>query len=162
MADEKTDDIFKDFKFEDSNDTSHDEIKKQAQKEFNKSSFIEPEEKNHGDEIRELKNQIKDIKEQVSKPKEEATFQKEKKHEVKPAIKHIDTKPEPKHTIKHVKPDFSPRPPPSSLERKAFVGVIIILLAFIAIDMTFYHGSKTTETTDSTKPSTLSVGATIS
>jgi len=159
MADEEFHDVFKDFKFEDSDGPSHNEIKKKAQMDFNKSSFIEPEEKDPNEEIKELKQQVKEIKHHINKPKEEATFQKEKKHEVKPAVKHIDTKPK-KHTIKHTKPDFSPKPPPSSLERKALVGVIIILLAFIAIDMTFYHGSKTTETTDSSKPSVI--GAAIS
>ena len=163
MADEEFHDVFKDFKFEDSKEPSHDEVRKQAQKEFNKSSFIEPEEKDHGDEIRELKNQVRELKHHINKPKEEATFQKEKKHEVSHTIKHAESNPEPKHTKKPFdsKPDFSPKTSPSSLERKALVGVIIILLAFIAIDMTFYHGSKTTETTESTKPSTIGVGAAI-
>lgn len=159
MADEEIDDIFKDFKFEDSNEPSHDEVKKKAQNEFNKSSFIEPEEKGHNEEIRELKQQVRELKEHVIKPKGEATFQKEKKHE----IKHAEYDSKPKHTIKHfdTKPAFSPKIAPSSLEKKFFVGVIIILLAFIAIDMTFYHGSKTDETLDSSKPSAMSVGAAI-
>ena len=156
MADEETDDIFKDFKFEDSNEPSHDEVKKKAQQDFNKSSFTEPEEKDHSEEIRELKQQVRELKEHVRKPKGEATFQKEKKHE----IKHAEYDSKPKHTIKHfdTKPDFSPKIAPSSLERKFFVGVIIILLAFIAIDLTFYHGSKTTDD----KLSTTGVGAAIS
>ena len=156
MADEETDDIFKDFKFEDSNEPSHDEVKKKAQQDFNKSSFTEPEEKDHSEEIRELKQQVRELKEHVRKPKGEATFQKEKKHE----IKHAEYDSKPKHTIKHfdTKPDFPPKIAPSSLEKKFFVGVIIILLAFIAIDLTFYHGSKTTDG----KPSTTGVGAAIS
>lgn len=146
MADEEINNVFKDFKFEDSKEPSHDEVKKQAQKEFNKTSFAEPEEPDHGEEIRELKKQVRELKHHITKPKEEATFKKEQKHEVK----HAEPKPEPKPTIKHFDPkqDFSPKTAPSSLERKVLVGIIIILLAFIAIDLTFYHGSKTAETTD--------------
>ena len=162
MADEEIDNVFKDFKFEDSKEPSHDEVKKQAQKEFNKTSFTETEEPDHGAEIRELKKQVRELKHHITKPKEEATFKKEQKHEVK----HAEHKPEPKHTIKHAehkpepkptkhfepKHDFSPKTAPNSLERKVLVGVIIILLAFIAIDLTFYHGSKTTKTADKAEP----------
>ena len=143
MVDEETNDIFKDFKFESSDEPSHDEVKKQVQKEFDKHKFEEPE-KDYKEEIRELKEQVREIKEHVKGPKEEVKEPKEK-----------EEKPEVKHVIKHIKSEpkfkYFAKPGPGALERGILIGIIVILSVFIIIDLTFYHKGKVVETVEESK-----------
>lgn len=128
MVDKEVNDIFKDYKFDDSNEHSHDEVKKEVQREFNKNRFDEPEEKGHEEGIRELKEQINELREHI-KSKEEVKEPKEEP-EVKP-VEHIKSEPKFKYFTK---------PGPGALERGVLIGIIVLLSAFIVVDLSFFHG----------------------
>jgi len=135
MVDKEVNDIFKDYKFEDSAEPSHNEVKKEVQREFNKNRFEEPEEKGHEEGIRELKEQISELREHI-KSKEEVKEPKEEP-EVKP-VEHIKSEPKFKYFTK---------PGPGALERGVLIGIIFLLACFIVVDLSFFHG-KGVETGD--------------
>jgi len=125
--DKEVDDIFKDFKFKDDEESSHHEVKKQAQKDFNKGKFGGSEEK-YQEEIDDLKEEMEELKEQVKGSKG--------KHKAK----HIHHEPRVKHFSK------TKSVPP---ERVVLIGIIVVLAAFIVIDLSFFdHVSKVRKTTD--------------
>jgi len=134
MADEEADDVFKDFKFEDNEESSHDEIKKKMQKEFNKQRFEETEEKDYKEDVRELKEQVRELREHIKEPKEREA---KEKPEVRHVTKHIKSEPEVKYVTK---------PGPGALERGVLIGVIVILIAFIVFDLSFFHKGGVAET----------------
>ncbi|MBL7054155.1 hypothetical protein ISS05_00160 [Candidatus Woesearchaeota archaeon] len=130
MVDEKVDDIFKDFNFGDDENYSPDEMKKKAQREFDRQKFDEPEERSSRDEIKELKEQMSELREHIK-------FKGEMKE--RPPVKDFS---------KHINPEprFNFNKPRGTPERPILIGLIIFLSIFIIVDLSFYeHISKSSE-----------------
>lgn len=122
MVDEEIDDIFKDFKFPEDEEPSHREVKKKVQKEFNQQKFEEHEDKFY----------IQGVKE----PRVSAKWP-------KGAFKHTEDYPDSRQKTKY------PAPGLGVLERGVFIGIIVLLIAFIVFDLSFFdHVSKVSETTE--------------
>jgi DNA-binding transcriptional MerR regulator len=129
MVDDEINDLFKDFEYRDGEKISHAEIKKRAQKEFDKQRAEKNDEtgyRDYNEEIKELKEQIRELKEHIKGRHKGRMISEERK-----------TRPK------------SPRPnifskPPSALERGILIGIIILLAGFIVIDLSFHHGGKGT------------------
>ncbi len=123
-------DIFNDFKYDDG-EHSHDDVKKRAQKEFDKGGMKYVDDFDYRGEIRDLRRQVRELKDVVEGPH-----------------KGSKRKPEPKH---HEHSHFKQKDnvftgPLSTLERGVLIGIIVLLAGFIVIDLSFcFHcGSKAT------------------
>lgn len=115
--------IFKDFKYEDFNELSDEEIRKRVQ-----SAFDKQKQDNQQKQINQLKKQVQDLQQKVSKdkPKKKIFTKKEKKPEIPP----------PKEAKK-----------PINTERIIMLSIIVFLCLFIIIDFSFFHdwGSSSTD-----------------
>ena len=140
MVDEETNDMFKDFKFEDNKEPSHDEIKKNVQKEFDQQRSEEHEEKDNEEEVRGLE-EVRELKEEVRELKEHVKRSEEREEKEKPEVKHV---------IKHIKSEpeikYVTKPGPGALERGVLIGLIAILSFFIIFDLAFIHPGGVVET----------------